>query len=398
MASRPGLAALIVAHKLAGAREVDRVMRGRGDVPLWRALIDEQIVTGQQLFELLRDHAQFPVVGEKALASPAPVEQLVRIVPREDALRKGILPLEVSGDGKRVQFAMIDPTDEAPLRELAKGAALQAAKVSLIEVGALASAVERVYQPRPTKEPRATVEPAGKVGHRSELEAAERLERVLVQAATALGGLLELELVRGSSVAGTARSREASRLAREVARELGLDRRRVALAGVTAMLVQLDATRRARRGEDGSTLFDLVGDEVGWAGGGEDGLLGLARSLTSQAAGFGRQVPANVLQRVVQSVADFLALGGPDGDSIDLGTAEQLLRASSAGSQVVDALMRILHRDAAERTPAAATELPEAQEPKTNVAAAKRRVEAVDPEDRTRLVSIPHGRDPQRDG
>jgi hypothetical protein len=407
MASRPDLPALLIAHKVGSVREIERVARARGDRPVWAALLDGGVIEASRLFEALRDHGKFPVVSEQALKELPAVEVLTRILTRERALALGILLLELSPDGKRAQFAMVDPTDEVSLREVARVSALQAAKVFVIRRDALVAAAERAYDGVTGKEQRSTVEPAGKVGQRSELEAAERLERVLLQASLALGAALEAELTRSAGTPATSRARDAARIAREVARELGLDRRRVALAGLVTMLAQLDGMRRARHGEHERTLFDEVATDVGWAGGGDDGLLGVVRAITAQSEGFGRQAPTGLLQRVVQAVGDFFALGGVDGEPVaaeGLDAVDQLLRASSAGTEVVDALMAILRRDAHELTPALATPLPEARRRPT--AARARRDTAPqatrgEPDERTRLVALPrgsHSNDPSREG
>lgn len=402
MPPRPDLAALLVEHKVAGVRVVDRVVRGRGEVAVWRALVEGAVATDEQIFSLLRDNAKFPVATQKVLlGAPPSIEALTRLLPKERALALGILPFEIEADGTRAQIAMIDPTDEPTLRELARTGSLKQAKVYIAERAALVSAIERAYSGRARKETnRNTVEPAAKLGQRSDAESADRLERMLVQAALALGTVLEIELSRGNARHNGNTAREAARLAREVARELGYDRRKVALAGISALLVQLDVVHRSRRGDEEQSLFELVSAELGWAGGGEDGLLGIARSLAAASAGYGRQQPGGPLERIVQAVADFLALGGPDGEAIDLEAAEQLLRASSAGSNVVDALTRILRRDLAERTPAVATRMPEAQagtdggEGLTTVRSSPRGHESVsqrqqiNAEDRTQLVSI----------
>jgi hypothetical protein len=406
MPSRPDLPALLIAHKLGSAREIESVVRGRGDRPAWAALLDAGVLGAEQLFAALREHGKLPVASDKALHNLPAASVLTRILSRERALALGILLLDLSPDGKRAQFAMVDPTDEVCLREVARVAALQGAKVFLIGRDALVAAIERAYDAVTGKAaPRSSVEPAAKVGQRSELEEAERLERVLLQASLALGEALEAELTRSAGTPATSRARDAARIAREVARALGLDRRRVALVGLVAMLAQLDGMRRARHGEDQRTLFDEVAADVGWAGGGDDGLLGIARAITAQSDGFGRQAPSGLAQRIVQAVGDFFALGGGDGEPVEaegLDAVEQLLRASSAGPEVVQALMSILRRDASELTPALATPLPEAR----RRSSARGRRDTLpqarsDTDERTHLVALPpgaHSNDPSHEG
>jgi len=146
MPSRPDLAALLVEHKVAGVRAVDRVIRARGEVPVWRAIVDGGVASEAQVFELLRDHAKFPVATAKVLlASPPSMEALTRLLPKDAALARGILPFEIEADGARAQIAMVDPTDEQTLRDLARTCSLKQAKVYLAERATLSSAVERAY-------------------------------------------------------------------------------------------------------------------------------------------------------------------------------------------------------------------------------------------------------------
>ncbi len=383
MSQRPDLASLVVARKLATAQKVERAHE-HDDEPLWRGLIADKLLSASAIFALLRDHGKIPVVPVALLASHPPRELLEPILPKHDALRTGLLPLELSADGRRVQVAMVDPTDDATLRALAQSAGFKSAKVFLVEHADFTAAVERAYA-RPARD---SIEPAGKVGQRSELEASERLEQVLVQATTSLGAALERELGRGLELPSPTK---AARLAREVARELGHDRRRVALAGVAAQLVQLDELRRARPSEECSpSLFD----DLGWAAGGDDGLLGISRALSAQAAGFARPQHAGATQRIVQSVIDYLGLASAErqgGDTASLDATVQLLRTSSAGAPVMDALLRVLRRELADRT--AATSLPAADSVVTTPRATAPRFFEDPPQkprdDRTQLVQLP---------
>ncbi|MEO6951968.1 MAG: hypothetical protein ABI321_09160 [Polyangia bacterium] len=381
MSQRPDLASLVVAKKLANLRQVERA-REHEDEPLWRGLIADKVLSISSLFALLRDHSKVPVVPAAMLASHPPLELLEPILRKRDALLFGMLPLELSADGRRVQMAMVDPTDSKTLRGLAQSAGFESAKVFLVEHAELVAAVERAYA-APVRD---SVEPAGKVGQRSEQESSDRLEQVLVQATLGLGSALERELGRGLDLPSPL---EAARLAREVARELGHDRRRVALAGVAAQLVQLDELQRARSSEESSpSLFD----ELGWAAGGDDGLLGIARALTAQAAGFQRPQHAGATQRVVQAVIDYLGLVGAErGESAGVDATVQLLRTSSTGAPVMDALLRVLRREMAEHMPAAATLLPRPDSVVTTPRASVPRFDAERPlvDERTQLVKLP---------
>lgn len=384
MQQRPDLGSILVAKKIATSHKIDQARRGHADLPLWRALIAAEVVNDLTMFEALRDHSNIPLVPEALLEHGVPVEKLTLLLGKEDALRAGILPLELSADGRRVQLAMVDPTDEKSLRSLAQGAGFQSAKVFLIAPALFTAAVERLYSGG-----RAQVEPAGKVGRRSEQEASERLEQVLVQATLSLGAALEAELgrhrppSRDGGAPPLPSAREAARLARELSRELGHDRRQVALAGLAAQLVQLDQLRRSRA-EDEPSLFE----ELGWAAGGDDGLLGISRALTATTDGFGKPPNAGAMQRVVQAVLDYLGLATTDAD---LDAVAQLLRTSSAGAPVIDALLRVLRRELSDRTPAAATELPEQSGPRSDITNVRRAPARSRSDDHTQLVSLPEG-------
>ena len=61
--------------------------------------------------------------------------------------------------------------------------------------------------------------------------------------------------------------------------------------------------------------------------------------------------------RIIGAVADYLELGAAATAMPDLDTVSQLLRASPAGAQVVDALLRVLESDRGDKTPATPTML-----------------------------------------
>src|SRR5262249_2162640 len=72
------------------------------------------------------------------------------------------------------------------------------------------------------------------------------------------------------------------------------------------------------------------------------------------ASGFGRSAAGTppIGARIIGAVADYQELGAAATAAPDLGTVSQLLRASPAGAQVVDALLRVLEADRSARTPA----------------------------------------------
>ncbi len=127
--------------------------------------------------------------------------------------------------------------------------------------------------------------------------------------------------------------------------------------------------------------------ELGWPAAGEGGLLPTLRALTAASAGFGRgtQSAPPLGARIVGLVADYLELGAASGE-VDLGTVSQLLRASSAGAPVVDALLRVLESDRGDTTPAtqlttlpATSVLKEEHDPPESVAETEKTVKKMAP-------------------
>ena len=187
------------------------------------------------------------------------------------------------------------------------------------------------------------------------LRAEERLSRALIETVEALATELEARIVGGGGAGA-----EMARLARRVARQLGLPRRIADEIGVAAQLFALD---RAMRHNEGAGSADVFA-ELGWSAAGADGLLPILRSLTAASSGFGRLAPGQqapaipVGARIIGAVADYQELGAAATAGPDLDTVSQLLRASAAGAQVVDALLRVLESDRGDKTPATPTMLP----------------------------------------
>jgi Type II secretion system (T2SS), protein E, N-terminal domain len=187
------------------------------------------------------------------------------------------------------------------------------------------------------------------------LRAEERLSRALLQAVEALSHLLEQQLDEKSAAktAGDDSGRvsrigyEMARLSRRVARKLGLDRRSADEVGAAAYLFAVD--RKLKQvPESSARAADWFGD-IGWSGANEDGLLTILRALTAITAGFARtgNAPGSTPlgARIITVVDDYLQLGVASAEIDDLGTVSQLLRASPAGAQVVDALLRVLESE-----------------------------------------------------
>ena len=207
---------------------------------------------------------------------------------------------------------------------------------------------------KPTPQPAEPPKPAAETPSEA-LRAEERLSRALIEVVEALATELEARVVGGSG-AGS----EMARLSRRVARQLGLQRRVADEIGVAAQLFALDRAMRSIEGAGSADVFA----ELGWTAAGNDGILPMLRSLTAASSGFGRlspgaQAPAIPTgARIIGAVADYLELGAAATAGPDLDTVSQLLRASPAGAQVVDALLRVLESDRGDKTPATPTTLP----------------------------------------
>src|SRR5439155_9092009 len=114
-------------------------------------------------------------------------------------------------------------------------------------------------QPAPPSQPLHPTPPsaAGDEGQRSEtpseaLRAEERLTRALIESVEVLASELEARIVGGAGAGA-----EMARLARRVARQLGLGRRAADEIGVAALLYALD---RLIRNVEGSHSVDLFAD------------------------------------------------------------------------------------------------------------------------------------------
>lgn len=209
-------------------------------------------------------------------------------------------------------------------------------------------------QKKHTPPPVAAVAPPPPEETTSAHPADERLVRTLIQAVEALAHELELRLsAAGADDSGrlgrAGRAGEMARLARRVARQMGLQRRFADEIGVAAQLYAVDAMIRQ---VDGAAAGDLFAD-LGWPAAGEGGLVPVLRALSAASAGFARSAQLGMPPlgaRIISVVTDYLQLGVTAGEA-DLETVSQLLRASSAGAPVVDALLRVLEAERADKTP-----------------------------------------------
>ncbi len=406
MAPHKDLGSILVDEGVIGQKDLDRLdLKGR---PLWAALLEAKLTSEDELFFLMAQRYGAPVLSEEVIAETKMphIEQLRRALTREQALASGILPIDFASDGKRVTVLMVDPSDEKSLAAFLTRAQVPEGRALLGRRSAVERAIDRCYraqapprtkpmpdeptgtvkldpelaaeikrmpasalkgeltpqpqvlphEPRkprprkPTPQPQpAAVEPPST---EHEQRADERFTRALLQAVEALARELELRLgAAGADESGrvgrAGSAGEMARLARRVARELGLQRRAAEEIGVAAQLFAIDTMMRQ---VDGSASSDVFAD-LGWPAAAEGGLVPILRALTAASSGFGRatQTTPPLGARIIGVVADYLELGAAAGEA-DLDTVSQLLRASSAGAPVVDALLRVLETERGDKS------------------------------------------------
>jgi len=421
MPPRKDLGSILIDEDVLEAKDLERVaLANNGRRPLWAVLLDAELVTAEQIFRAMSVRFGVPVVSDERLADAQVPADLKVAINRPQALAAGLLPIDLSADGQRATVVMIDPSDEQTLADFLTRAQVPEGRALLGRREAIARAIERSLPeataivaplppmrrrktspppvtaskkgddevtgtvtldpslqaeiqrlparltqadpltPLPRPRPRRPTPPAGAEPPRAQesisdaLRAEERLTRALVEAVEALAGELESRLV-GAGGPGE----EMARLSRRVARQLGLSRRLADEIGVAALLFSLDKTMRAVEGADSGDVFA----ELGWAAAGDGGLLPILRALTAASAGFARPAPMGqpasipIGARIIGAVADYQELGAAATAGPDLDTVSQLLRASPAGAQVVDALLRVLENERGDRTPASPTKL-----------------------------------------
>jgi hypothetical protein len=415
--ARRDLGSILVDEKVISPSDLERVEGERAGRPLWAALLASQLTSEEEIFFLLAKSAGAQVISDEHLETIEVPPELKRAMTREEAMAVGLLPIDFSTEEQRATVVMVDPSDEQTLAAFLGRARLSEGKPLLGHRSALERAIERCYQrgtaagttpsaqagsrvvqPRKSEKtevaqsvqldpqlkaemerlpaqaleadpltpipqrppgrssaartgqssPAARSRVATHTAARSDeaLRSAERLNRALLEVVEAVSGALDHQL----GLEG--RSAEMARLARRVARKMGLGRRAADEIGVAAQLLALDRALAGARLEGAPELFA----ELGWPAAGEGGLIATLRALTAASAGFGAKDPdAPIGARVIGAVSDYLELGAASGEPPDLGTVSQLLRTSSAGAQVVDALLRVL--DAENRASAGAVEV-----------------------------------------
>lgn len=422
MPPRKDLGTILVEEDVLEQKDLERVRERR---PLWKALVDGELATPDQIFRALSARFGVPVVSDERLAEVKVPDALKPALPPGEALLTGLLPVDLSPDGQRVTVVMVDPSDEQTLAEFLTRAGVPEGRALLGRRDAVLRAIQRCLAdptltvtplppprrrpsvpsmpappaakpvgdddvtgtvkldpalqaeisrlpprmtqadpltPLPQKRPRRpTPTPAPPTERPAEpsssssseaLRAEERLSRALIETVEILAGELEARLVGNDGS-----SAEMARLSRRVARQLGLGRRAAEEIGVAAQLFALDRELRAVEGPASADVFS----ELGWAAAGDGGLVPVLQALTAASAGFSRALPGASMPvgaRIVGAVADYLELGAASGAAPDLDTVSQLLRASPAGAQVVDALLRVLDAERGDKTPAQPTTLP----------------------------------------
>jgi hypothetical protein len=400
MAARKDLGSILVDENVIGGKDLERLDRkGR---PLWHALLEGRLTTEDELYFVMAKRFGAPVLAESEIAeAQLPANDNVRrALGREQALEAGMLPIDVAPDGQRCTVVMVDPSDEATLAAFLVRAKIPEGRAVLGRRSAIEQAIERVFHnlghknvsqrvatgapvsyhhdevtgtvkldpslaaeiaqlpqrvlkaepltPVPSEKRAARKKPVDPEDKNklSEPQAEERFSRALIQAVEVLVGELERRLGGGggdqSGAFRLGTAKEMGRLARRVARQLGLSRRIGDEIGVAAELYAIDALMKKNEG----VAAEIFG-ELGWPAAGEGGMLPILRALTAASSGFGRvqgQKEQPLGARIIYVVADYLELGAAASET-QLETVSQLLRASSAGAPVVDALLRVLEQD-----------------------------------------------------
>jgi hypothetical protein len=389
---RKELAGILVEEKILGARDVERVERERAGRPLWDTLLTAELTTEEELFFVLAQRFSGAVATDDLLDQVTAPEAARRVWSREDALGAGLLPVEL--DETRATVVMVDPSDEATLQAFLARVQLEEGRALLARKSLLERAIARSYpvedrtpktppkgeakaqakveihpqlqaelqrlperalkaepltplprlKRRRSEEPHAPADP--KISPDEALKAEERLTSALLPAVEVLARELERRLLPPSTPSEGATLHhgpvcdEMARLVRRVARHLGLGRRAADEVGVAAYLYAIDRKLR-HLDAHASELFA----ELGWAAAHEEGILPVLRALTAAAEGFGRANTAAppLGARIINVVEDYLEMAASG--EVDLGTVSQLLRASTAGAQVVDALLRVLESE-----------------------------------------------------
>jgi hypothetical protein len=186
--------------------------------------------------------------------------------------------------------------------------------------------------PSPREPPAAGVDDEARTPIPEMLRAAdEQHSQTLIQIIGQLVDLAERHL------AGRAEGRELGRMARRLARELGLTERAVAEIGVAAELFGLDRSLRAAT-VDPPDLLATLGD-----GSADEGLPRLLRALFDEAAAAAGPPGA----QVVLAAADLVVLASEAGavGVADAQVARERLAARGAPSEVVDAVLRVIAQD-----------------------------------------------------
>lgn len=315
----------------------------RAQVPEGRALLARR----DALVRAIERVFFVPGVETTAVVTPLPPQQRRRAPSKSQPMQTITPP---PGDDDVTGTVKLDPTLQAEIQRLP--ARLQTAEPL--------TPLPQKRPKRPT--PPATPPPATAATAEAEspseaLRAEERLTRALVETIEALATELEARIVGVDASVGS--GVEMARLARRVARQLGLPRRACDEIGVAAQLFALD---RAMRAVEGASAPDVFGD-LGWVASGEGGLMPILRALTAASSGFGRGAPGasspatSMGARIISIVADYQELGAAATAVPDLQTVSQLLRASPAGAPVVDALLRVLEIERGDKTPPTPTML-----------------------------------------
>src|SRR5262249_3172643 len=145
--ARKDLLAVIREEKLVSPRDLDRVERERAaeGKTLWAALTEERLLSDDELFFLLAPRFVGAVAADDLLRQAELPHALRGRFGREEAERLGLFPVEL--EGARATVVMVDPTDEASLREFCRRSQIKEARALLGRRALVEQAIERGLAP-----------------------------------------------------------------------------------------------------------------------------------------------------------------------------------------------------------------------------------------------------------
>jgi hypothetical protein len=140
MPARKDLGSLLVDEDVLDAKDLERV---RDASPLWKALVERELASPDEIFRALSARFGVPVVSDERLGDVTVPDLLRRVINRGEAMALGLLPVDLTADGQRATVVMIDPSDEASLALFLTRAQVPEGRALLARKDALMRAIDR---------------------------------------------------------------------------------------------------------------------------------------------------------------------------------------------------------------------------------------------------------------